>query len=651
MYAVQRRLRPPVALSGLLARLLPADRMAALQRDSALKAVRDYVCRMCTEIHGMKVLVMDSETTGIVSMVYTQTQILQHEVFLIDAIERERSDKLPHLKAVYFVRPTAENIRLLQTEFKDPKYGEYHLFFSNFVRDGQLQQLAEADEHEVVQQIHEYYADYLSVTQELVSLNVPSVASLAGASWDQAVFDRIQQGICGLLLSLKRRPQIRYQQSSEMCLRVAETVLGTMEAEQDLFAFRRLDPPPLLLLLDRRDDPVTPLLKQWTYQAMVHELVGISNNRVDLRGRPGVTKDMEQIVLSADQDRFFAENMLLNYGDLAENVKSLLDAFQAKTKSSKQIGTIADMQAFVESFPQFKKLSGDVTKHVTLLGEINRLVDREGLMEVSQVEQELACTQDHSSAVSEVENLLRKPSISQPNKLRLLLLYALRYERVADHRIGLFTELVGGAETPALVQQMLSQCGAAARSGDLFSNKSWLAVTQKNLKRNLKGVENVYTQHTPYLARTLESILKGALSEAQFPFVGADPAAAAGTKRKAPTELIIFMLGGATFEEARYVAEMNAANPGVRILLGGTTIHNSVSFLEELGRMGSRGGAPHASISSPAMHNSAAQGLASGVAAMGVAAPGVDRKRIAALTSSVTSSMQAGVSAAMSKLQ
>lgn len=100
----------------LAAPAIPGTMAAALQRDSALKAVRDYVSRMCTEIHGMKVLVMDSETTGIVSMVYTQTQILQHEVFLIDAIERERNDKLPHLKALYFVRPTPENIRLLQSE-------------------------------------------------------------------------------------------------------------------------------------------------------------------------------------------------------------------------------------------------------------------------------------------------------------------------------------------------------------------------------------------------------------------------------------------------------------------------------------------------------------------------------------------------------
>jgi len=34
------------------------------------------------------------------------------------------------------------------------------------------------------------------------------------------------------------------------------------------------------------DDPVTPLLQQWTYQAMIHELLGIHNNRVDLKDVP-----------------------------------------------------------------------------------------------------------------------------------------------------------------------------------------------------------------------------------------------------------------------------------------------------------------------------------------------------------------------------
>lgn len=39
---------------------------------------------------------------------------------------------------------------------------------------------------------------------------------------------------------------------------------------------------PVVLLLDRRDDPLSPLLMQWTYQAMIHELVGIRDNTAKL---------------------------------------------------------------------------------------------------------------------------------------------------------------------------------------------------------------------------------------------------------------------------------------------------------------------------------------------------------------------------------
>lgn len=100
-------------------------------------------------------------------------------------------------------------------------------------------------------QVHEYYADYLPVTPELYHLNLPSIASLSGAVWDQPTFDRLHQGVCSLLLSLKKRPVIRYQRTSEVAQRVAETVLGSMEAEPDLFAFRRPEVAPMLLLVDR----------------------------------------------------------------------------------------------------------------------------------------------------------------------------------------------------------------------------------------------------------------------------------------------------------------------------------------------------------------------------------------------------------------
>jgi vacuolar protein sorting-associated protein 45 len=66
-----------------------------------------------------------------------------------------------------------------------------------------------------------------------------------------------------------------------------------IQQEGQLFDFRKTDTPPVLLILDRRNDPVTPLLSQWTYQAMVHGMIGIQNGRVDLSNVPDIKKELK----------------------------------------------------------------------------------------------------------------------------------------------------------------------------------------------------------------------------------------------------------------------------------------------------------------------------------------------------------------------
>lgn len=477
--------------------------------------VRDYVTRVVTAVSGMKALVLDRETTAIVSMVSTQSQILQNEVFLIDTLDTPHTDRVPHLKAVYYVRPTAENVRRICEALHDPRYGEYHIFFTNIATDKMINQLAEADHHEVVQQVQEMYGDYLAINAELFSLGIPSVAGLRGANHDQAIFDRAYQGVIALLLSYKLKPSIRYAANSVCAEKLAQKVASTIEHEGELFAFRSREVAPLLLIVDRREDAVTPLLNQWTYQAMVHELMGISNSRVDMSGAPGVKEELKEVVLSVDSDPFYAQNMFLNFGDLGANVKALVDQFQAKTHSQRKVDSIADMQAFVENFPEFRKMSGNVSKHVALMSELSRMVDARQLMEVSQVEQELACTEDHASAVQEVESLLQNRAVSANDKLRLVLLYALRYEANEANALHRFVDMLGASGVSAdrlrLIPALLEQCGGAARMGDLFSNKSFFAAAKKQLQRGIKGVQNVYTQHQPYLVQTLEGLAKNKL--------------------------------------------------------------------------------------------------------------------------------------------
>lgn len=46
---------------------------------------------------------------------------------------------------------------------------------------------------------------------------------------------------------------------------------------------------------------------------MVHELLSIKNNRVSLVGVPGAPKDMNEVLLSAEQDEFYATVSLIFY--------------------------------------------------------------------------------------------------------------------------------------------------------------------------------------------------------------------------------------------------------------------------------------------------------------------------------------------------
>jgi hypothetical protein len=112
---------------------------------------------------------------------------------------------------------------------------------------------------------------------------------------------------------------------------------------------------------------------------------------------PEIRPELKEIVLAQDQDPFFKKNMYQNFGDLGQNIKEYVEQYQTKTQSSANIESIADMKRFVEDYPEFRKLSGNVSKHVTLVGELSRRVGEENLLDVSELEQSLACNDNHSN--------------------------------------------------------------------------------------------------------------------------------------------------------------------------------------------------------------------------------------------------------------
>lgn len=580
-----------------------------------VQAVSSYVSKMVSvgetpsgaPSAKMRILLLDSDTVSIVSTAITQSALLNHEVFLIDRLDNPKREKMRHLKCLCFVRPSAESIQSLIDELREPKYGEYNLYFSNVIKKSSLERLAEADDHEVVKVVQEHFADFVVVNPDLFTLELgpPRHRIWSGSpdAWNASTLQRTTEGLMAVLLSLKKRPLIRYEKNSLIAKKLAHEVRYSITQEDQLFEFRKVDTPPILLILDRRDDPITPLLSQWTYQAMVHELLGIYNGRVDLSDVVDVRPELKEIVLSQDQDPFFKKNMYLNFGDLGGNIKDYVEQYQSKTKNSSNIESIADMKRFIEEYPEFRKLSGNVSKHVTLVGELSRRVGAENLLEVSEVEQSLACNDNHTSDLKvsdfsrresneaddhqNVQRLLALPDVTPDNKLRLVALYSLRYGKHPQSALPVLVDLLGAAggvprhrvDVIAKIltyHSSLQQHQVASGLSDMFESAGIFSGARDRLK-GLKGVENVYTQHSPRLEVTLQNLIKGRLKEQQYPFVEE-----AGTTRDKPQDIIVFMVGGATYEEAKLIASINSATPGIRIVLGATSIHNSSTFLEEV---------------------------------------------------------------------
>ncbi|GFR51106.1 hypothetical protein Agub_g13436, partial [Astrephomene gubernaculifera] len=624
--------------------LPPHDRarQEALVELHLQKIVRSYIRTMVEGAQGYKGLVLDKETMRFCSTLYGRTELADSNVVHVECLDTPDGRAHQELTAICFLRPTRENIILLKRELKAPRYQHYHLYFTNLLSSGSsvfLQELAEADaSQERVVEVQEYYADFscpdpfhflvpVPRNELLFAVRQPGAAPSAA---EYELIDRCVQGLSSLFLALRRRPVIRYQRGSEL---VAELARGlhslTYKQEAAVFDFgSSRSAPPVVLLLDRRDDPVTPLLTQWSYQAMVHELVGVADNTVKLTSGK-VPEQFRDIVFDARQDDFLRRHLYKNYGEVGASVKALVEQFQSASTKHSRVESLEDMRRFVLEHADFQKLQGNVSKHVNLMTQLSEVVSERNLMEVSMAEQELAnpaASLSPGTSLEDVSRLMRAPTTSDVDKVRLAALYALRFESDAPRVRQMLDCLVSTGVRDreprlyAAAEAVLRYGSSSRRAGDLYGSRNLLNKA-RNVFKGLQGVDNVYTQHTPLLSETVAELAADRLDPAAYPYMAASAAEAAAlaanAKRAPPREVIVFILGGTTYEEVKTVAEMNeraaaAAGGGgaaggamsggglggagvggmvggaggggavPRVVLGGTSILNSAAFMSAL---------------------------------------------------------------------
>ena len=96
---------------------------------------------------------------------------------MFERIDNSARESMKHMRCIVFLRPTPDNIQHLCNELKSPRYGNYHIFFSNIIPKPDILKLANADEHECVKEIQEFYADYIPLLDHVYNLNLKKVSA------------------------------------------------------------------------------------------------------------------------------------------------------------------------------------------------------------------------------------------------------------------------------------------------------------------------------------------------------------------------------------------------------------------------------------------------------------------------------------------
>jgi vacuolar protein sorting-associated protein 45 len=569
----------------------------------------------------LQVLLCDDDSRCILNVIYSQRQLLQHQVVLVDALgNNDERFIMKHLHAVIVCRQSDKNLSLLARELQSGNFKSYRVFFTGMLDMDTIQKVANADVFDIVECVEEVFLDIVPIADNTaaVQLYPPGLRRplhlqdmsmsfsaenrvrenpISWAQWDADTFARVASSIVASMLMTRRRPVIRYRGENQVAQRLAAEVAAKMKSVHQSFPDLKAK-ECVLVITDRLDDPVTPLLTQWTYEAMIHEVIGFQNvNEVALdddTAQPVGGRTPEEIaqqqqaalenihVLTPQSDPFFAQHRFSDYGQVCVAVSELVETYKAMNNLDRTTASLEDIRNFMANFPEAKKQSSQVTRHASILGRLVDEVNARSLTKLSVLEQEMfvaSAVQEHSKTALE---LVRNPKTEIDDALRIVLLYHLKYEKSTSTIIGQLKnelELRGCPPSKvALVEKLIAVAGMKRRMHEIYrtSTGSILKAAVSSIGRFGTQVQNVLTQHQPLLKKIINRAYNGSLSDRDYPLqrVQGSPITDVNAITQRTKDIIVFMIGGVTYEELSLVDTINQG-----------TVDNNVETLMNLGKM------------------------------------------------------------------
>jgi len=247
--------------------------------------VQEKVTEMLDQAPGGKLLALDPALIGPLSLVVKQSLLKDHGVVKTEPLTEEPLGCEPRDIILFIVRPTIENMKLVSRHVNDYKANEEKHRYDLFM----VPKVTEVCENVLMaEQVLGQFDTISDLPLFLIPLENDLLSLQLEDSFKGLVLDRDLGVYYHIALALKEiqhcfgpiaRKEGKGQASSQIL-----AMLKTMEDEDpDSITTHPLSEIQSLVLIDREVDLVTPFCTQFTYEALLDQVLGIQNSKLPLR--------------------------------------------------------------------------------------------------------------------------------------------------------------------------------------------------------------------------------------------------------------------------------------------------------------------------------------------------------------------------------